>query len=240
MLARKTTGGAVQGSVLGVLDHNAVMETVDNDFNEPGKKYVDDLTTLEKIPHGAAAIVSECEDSGSRSGLLKSFHAEEMEKNIANLQATCERRGLKINGKKTQLLAISTNKIKTEAWINVEDEQVTSSASLKLLGFVFGNTPGVSLQVENLVRKAMFKYFILRQFANFMPGQDLLKLYNAQVLSVLEYSSVTYGPMLTKYQSNMIENVQKRCLRCMYGWNCLLYTSPSPRDLSTSRMPSSA
>ena len=25
-----------------------------------------------------------------------------------------------------------------------------------------------------------------------------------------------------------------------YGWICLLYTSPSPRDLSTSRMPSSA
>ena len=24
------------------------------------------------------------------------------------------------------------------------------------------------------------------------------------------------------------------------GWPCLLYTSPSPRDLSTSRMPSSA
>ena len=24
------------------------------------------------------------------------------------------------------------------------------------------------------------------------------------------------------------------------GWHCLLYTSPSPRDLSTSRMPSSA
>ena len=24
------------------------------------------------------------------------------------------------------------------------------------------------------------------------------------------------------------------------GWACLLYTSPSPRDLSTSRMPSSA
>ena len=25
-----------------------------------------------------------------------------------------------------------------------------------------------------------------------------------------------------------------------YDWSCLLYTSPSPRDLSTSRMPSSA
>ena len=27
---------------------------------------------------------------------------------------------------------------------------------------------------------------------------------------------------------------------CTYGTTCLLYTSPSPRDLSTSRMPSSA
>ena len=25
-----------------------------------------------------------------------------------------------------------------------------------------------------------------------------------------------------------------------FAWTCLLYTSPSPRDLSTSRMPSSA
>ena len=25
-----------------------------------------------------------------------------------------------------------------------------------------------------------------------------------------------------------------------FSWSCLLYTSPSPRDLSTSRMPSSA
>ena len=28
--------------------------------------------------------------------------------------------------------------------------------------------------------------------------------------------------------------------RYLGHWNCLLYTSPSPRDLSTSRMPSSA
>ena len=26
----------------------------------------------------------------------------------------------------------------------------------------------------------------------------------------------------------------------VYSWNCLLYTSPSPRDPKTSRMPSSA
>ena len=30
------------------------------------------------------------------------------------------------------------------------------------------------------------------------------------------------------------------CVSSNYNWSCLLYTSPSPRDLSTSRMPSSA
>ena len=35
-------------------------------------------------------------------------------------------------------------------------------------------------------------------------------------------------------------NYQWLILGCMVGIVCLLYTSPSPRDLSTSRMPSSA
>ena len=52
-----------------------------------------------------------------------------------------------------------------------------------------------------------------------MPGSDLKKLYCGLVRSVIEYSSVTYGPMLTKYQANVLENIQKRCLKCMYGYN---------------------
>ena len=37
-------------------------------------------------------------------------------------------------------------------------------------------------------------------------------------------------------------SLKRRKPRVVWGhnWNCLLYTSPSPRDLSTSRMPSSA
>ena len=43
------TGGAVQGSVLGVLDHNAVIEFVDDGFTIETQKYVDDMTTIETI-----------------------------------------------------------------------------------------------------------------------------------------------------------------------------------------------
>ena len=44
--------------------------------------------------------------------------------------------------------------------------------------------------------------------------------------------------------STALEELYSSNLFCMKGsqqlWGCLLYTSPSPRDLSTSRMPSSA
>ena len=54
---------------------------------------------------------------------------------------------------------------------------------------------------------------------NFMPGRDLKKLYCALIRSVLEYSLVTYHSILTKKQSNDLELVQKKCLRCIYGYD---------------------
>ena len=44
------TGGAVQGSVLGILDHNAVLESLDDDLlGIYVAKYVDDITIIETI-----------------------------------------------------------------------------------------------------------------------------------------------------------------------------------------------
>ena len=60
---------------------------------------------------------------------------------------------------------------------------------------------------------------MLRYYSSFMKGDDLKKLYCGFVRSVIEYSSVTYGPLLTKYQSNDLENIQKRCLKCLYGYD---------------------
>ena len=38
----------------------------------------------------------------------------------------------------------------------------------------------------------------------------------------------------------VISSYVKKMTKAVEEYNCLLYTSPSPRDLSTSRMPSSA
>ena len=47
---------------------------------------------------------------------------------------------------------------------------------------------------------------------------------------------------LASYPALSQENLKKRLFKRLNnkGIDCLLYTSPSPRDLSTSRMPSSA
>ena len=50
---KKVTGGAVQGSVLGVLDHNVVLNNLDSEMNESVHvaKYVDDMTVIETVPN---------------------------------------------------------------------------------------------------------------------------------------------------------------------------------------------
>ena len=51
------------------------------------------------------------------------------------------------------------------------------------------------------------------------------------------------APKITYQQSEGMDMCAFKSLASVVhalGWSCLLYTSPSPRDLSTSRMPSSA
>eukprot|EP00831_Metopus_contortus_P052313 TRINITY_DN43910_c0_g1_i1.p2 TRINITY_DN43910_c0_g1~~TRINITY_DN43910_c0_g1_i1.p2 ORF type:complete len:137 (-),score=28.26 TRINITY_DN43910_c0_g1_i1:85-495(-) len=62
--------------------------------------------------------------------------------------------------------------------------------------------------------------------------------------SVLEHGDVLFVDSRSKnyYEKSHIKNVVNipADSHLDYSYNCLLYTSPSPRDLSTSRMPSSA
>ena len=108
------TGGAVQGSVLGVLDHNAVMEFVDKDLNEETEvyKYVDDLTLEETIDKEIPSLVDT-----SNEKPVHLFRPPKIQEGFNTLQESCTTRGLKINEKNTQLLSILSAKFDTRAWI---------------------------------------------------------------------------------------------------------------------------
>ena len=122
------------------------MEFIDDNFETTTMKYVDDMTTAESIPPTAVGYDSE---EGYRPTTL--YHAEKTEEDIRRLNRTCEERGLKLNAKKTQLLAVSANREKTKIWVDIEGEEMKSGETLKLLGFHFHESPDVSLQIENLI-----------------------------------------------------------------------------------------
>ena len=92
------TGGAVQGSVLGVLDHNAVMEYLDEDIDYQNKyKYVDDLTAEEQIEQNIDFLIENDQATGIQIHLFK---PPKTQKSIEILEQACQDRRLKVNEKK--------------------------------------------------------------------------------------------------------------------------------------------
>ena len=74
------------------------------------------------------------------------------------------------------------------------------------------------------------------------------RLYNSLCIPILLYGAELWT--LSKVELNMFERIHRKILRTVQGLptrchssslnSCLLYTSPSPRDATLSRMPSSA
>ena len=90
------TGSAVQGSVLGVLDHYAVLESLDDISNQDIYKFVDDLT-LDKVVDKSVSCLVEKETKGMQTHIFKLLKTQE---NFVKLNNACDERGLKINDKK--------------------------------------------------------------------------------------------------------------------------------------------
>ena len=57
---KPVTGGAVQGSVLGVLDHNVVLDNLDSELNKAVHvaKYVDNMTMIETVPNNVQTTIN--------------------------------------------------------------------------------------------------------------------------------------------------------------------------------------
>ena len=150
---KNITGGAVQGSVLGVLDHNAVLEFIDEDLEADKTeiyKYVDDLTLDEVISKDIECVI----DNSGPIGTQKGFDL---------LNEKCEEKGLKVNEKKTQLISIFSSKNDTTAWLKTKDGSIMySQETFKLLdragskSFVIRKLSTLKIDKKTLVKYILF------------------------------------------------------------------------------------
>ena len=116
------------------MDHNAVLESLDDDITDQDVyKYVDHLTLDKEIDKETTSLIEYLPDNRE----CHVFKPRSTQENFTKLPDCCEEKGLKINGKKTQL-SISSIKQETKAWISLKDgTTLYSSDKFKLLGFMF-------------------------------------------------------------------------------------------------------
>ena len=119
--------------------------------------------------------------------------------------------------------------------------------------FVDQQTRGVSVKIRSYCRKYYKKdYYLLRSIPGIGPltaAYILLEIGDIRRFTSFKKFAGYVGIVPGVYNSGANERTMgvtpraNRTIRSLIveaSWVCLLYTSPSPRDLSTSRMPSSA
>ena len=98
-----------------------------------------------------------------------------------------------------------------------------------------------SVQLDRWLSSCGERYYVMCGVGQ-RGWEDSFRLYmsDAGQMSLLSHGSICKHLKIEKCSSDMSGIGFPGCLLSLTFGSCLLYTSPSPRDLSTSRMPSSA
>jgi hypothetical protein len=142
-----------------------------------------------------------------------------MRRTILNAEA----QGMRVNLNKTAMLTVS-DAITFDPVVYVIDGEGTRLESkedtVRILGFHFGPRPTVEYQVEDIIRKVRRRYWVIRHLKKHgLNEEELVRVYCSIVRSVIEYTSVVYGPMLTADQALRLERLQSQSLKIIYGFN---------------------
>ena len=127
---------------------------------------------------------------------------------------------MRVNANKIQLLCISANSTSNaSSYIRAGTDKIFSSNNLKILGFVFGETPSVKYHIEYMLNKARRRLWTLRHCKKAgLCKDDLLNVFNVFIRPLLEYAAPTFHPMLNGYLKDQIEQIQKRACKMIFGW----------------------
>jgi hypothetical protein len=158
-------------------------------------KYADDVVSL--IP------INNLDDIG------RHVNAE-----IDNVDSWCISHGLQLNISKTKMLLFTNSKSKADLPI-----RFTQQTQLKILGLTYTGDLKWDVHVTNIIKKASQQIYILKKLRMLLPPHDLTKIYNAMILSVLEYCSPVMVGM-TKKNADKIEKIRRRCHRIICGNEC--------------------
>ena len=177
--------------------------------------YIDDYNCIEKVRQrdGVYHLTTR--------GRTTLAHATKSQSVFNNLQSEASKIGMLVNDKKTQLLCISPSTNICKSYLVTSDgTRIESTETLKLLDFLFDETPTAGAQVESMVAKFRKRLWSLRYLKRAgLPDQDVCGAYVTYLRPILEYGSVPIHSILTKEQSDLLDKQQVRALKIVFGFD---------------------
>ena len=179
-------------------------------------KFIDDITAASKSYLPASYEIF------SQNKPERIIHAKECQDFYNRVVNNGKILGLHVNPKKTQLVCVTSAIGSTPtAYIELPTgERIKSQESLKVLGFHIGSTPGMAEQVKHLQKCYRGRAWIIRNLKRAgLSKKDLVDMYKTLVRPVLDYMAPVYHPMLSLDQRKIIERLQMRTLKTIYGYD---------------------
>ena len=194
----EVTSGVPQGSILAPFLFSTHVRSLNG--ITPSSitiKYADDVMTL--IP------------------LTRDSNIDVIVKNeVSHVGSWCNSHGMRLNVSKTKQLLCKKQISPNDYCLNYP---MCRPTHLKILGIIYDEHLNWNTQIEAMTKKANQKCFLLRKLKQVLSKKELTCVYNAFILSSLEYcSALLVG--ISKKNSEKLEKVRRKCHRIVCGRHC--------------------
>ena len=101
--------------------------------------------------------------------------------------------------------------------INIDGRDIAQVCHAKLLGVTISQDLTWNKHVDNSVKKAGKRFYMLYQLKRAgITQKDLVSVYVTVVRPILEYACPVWHTNLPQYLSDNVEVIQKRALKCCF------------------------
>ena len=206
-------GGMPQGTWLGPFVFLSIINDLQSALHL--HKFVDDCTLSEVLPKlSASAMQQELDavDNWSKANYMN------------------------INSKKTKEMQLQPSRKNCPPALRLNNLPIEQVRSYKLLGLHVTNELRWSEHISAICSKAAQRLHFLKQLKRAaMSSTDLVYYYQAVIRPVVEYACVVWHSSITKKQSELIERIQRRAAKIIFGHDSDALTALSLPLLSDRR-----
>lgn len=222
-------GGGPQGTLLGLIEYLVQSNDAADFVNEEDRyKYIDDLTILELIALSGALIEFDCHQTVPSDVGLDQLYLPpdkcDTQKNLDAISAWTDRNLMKVNESKTKYMIFTRAQADFVTRLSMNNSMVEKMEEMKVVGVWLTSDMKWDKNTRELAKKAYSRMSILTKLKYVgVSIEDLLDVYVLFIRSIVEYCSVVWHSRLTIELTNVLERVQKICLRVILGANYVGY-----------------